>query len=56
MYYIIDSNGNTFGNPKGYNRYSIAQGICTRYRFKLWDIYDNKKDKTSNLIYEIVFR
>ena len=55
-YYIIDSNGELFGNRKGYYRHSDALGAATRGRFKLWNIYDNRIDKSSNLIYEIVFR
>lgn len=53
MYFIFDANGVLFGNPKGYAKHSIAQRICTRYRYKLWDIYDNRTQKDSNLIYEI---
>lgn len=53
MYFIFDANEVLFGNPKGYAKYSSAQGICTRYRRKLWQIYDERQDKQSNLIYKI---
>ena len=39
MYFIFDANGKPFGNPKGYAKHSSAEGICTRYRHKLWRIY-----------------
>ena len=52
-YYIYDANGILFGSPKGYDRYCTAQGICTRYRHKLWAIYDNKPVKTTNLMWSI---
>lgn len=55
MYFIFDANGVLFGNPKGYAKYSSAQGICTRYRHKLWRIYDERYDKEWNLIYKIRF-
>lgn len=53
MFYIFDANGLPFGNPKGYAKYSSAQGICTRYRRKLWEIYDNRKHKESNEVWSI---
>lgn len=55
MYYIFDANGVLFGNFKGYKKHSIAEGICTRYRHKLWQIYDERYDKQSNMIYKIKF-
>lgn len=53
MYFIFDANGILFGNPKGYAKHSSAQSICTRYRHKLWQIYDDRLHTESNLIYEI---
>lgn len=53
MYFIFDANGVLFGNPKGYAKHSSAQSICTRYRHRLWEIYDERQDKQSNLIYKI---
>ena len=58
MYYIFDANGSPFGNPRGYAKHSSAQSICTRYRGKLWQIYDDgflKRLDHSNLIYAIKF-
>lgn len=55
MYFIFDANGVLFGNFKGYKKHSIAEGICTRYRHKLWQIYDERYDKQSNMIYKIKF-
>lgn len=54
MYFIFDANGMPFGNLKGYAKHSSAQSICTRYRGKLWRIYDERLDKQSNLIYKIL--
>ena len=51
-YYIFDANGQLFGNPKGYDKHSSAIGIATRFRHKLWTIYDNRENKASNTIYE----
>lgn len=53
MYFIFDANGLPFGNLKGYKKHAVAEGICTRYRHKLWRIYDEREDKRSNLIYKI---
>jgi hypothetical protein len=52
-WYITDANGNLFGNLEGYLRYQDAQRICTRKRYQLWAIYDNRSNTKSNLIYEI---
>jgi len=57
MYFIFDADGNPFGNPKGYAKHPKALGICTRYRGKLWQIYDEgflKRLDHSNLIYKIL--
>ena len=51
-YYIYDANNTIFGNPKGYDKHSSAIGIATRYRHKLWAIYDARDNKASNVIYE----
>ena len=51
-YYIYDANNTIFGNPKGYDKHSSAIGIATRFRHKLWAIYDNRENKASNTIYE----
>lgn len=55
MFYIYDANNNVFGNPKGYKTPAIARRIATRYRHKLWGIYDGRKliHSNSNLIYDI---
>lgn len=53
MYFIFDANGNLFGNDKGYKRCQDAQRICTRYRHKLWSIYDNRQRTESNEIWNI---
>ena len=53
MYFIFDADGKPFGNLKGYAKHSSAQSICTRYRGKLWQIYDERQHKESNLIYQI---
>lgn len=57
MFYIYDANNVIFGNPKGYKSHAIAQRIATRYRHKLWGIYDRRELKfsSSNLIYAIRF-
>lgn len=57
MFYIYDANNEIFGNPKGYKTHAIAQRIATRYRNKLWGIYDRREVKfsSSNLIYAIRF-
>lgn len=57
MFYIFDANDNVFGNPKGYKTHAIAQRIATRYRHKLWGIYDKREliYSKSNLIYAIRF-
>ena len=52
-YYIYDSNGKPFGNIKGYNKFSSAKGICTRYSTALWNTYDAKTVRDSKLIWEI---
>lgn len=52
-FYIFDANGAIFGNAKGYTRHEDAMRICTRYRYKLWGIYDNRLDLTDNTIYNI---
>ena len=52
-WYILDANGKIFGNPKGYKRHQDAERICTRKRYELWSIYDNRTRTESNLIYEI---
>ena len=52
-FYIFDANGVISGNAKGYARHSIALRICTRFRHKLWGIYDNRQDLTDNTIYNI---
>ena len=49
-YYIYDSNGKPFGNIKGYNTFSSAKGICTRYCAALWEIYDTKTVRDNNLL------
>lgn len=59
MYFIFDADGKPFGNPKGYAKHSSAQGICTRYRHKLWRIYETRRLRLglrteSNLTYEIL--
>lgn len=56
MYYIYDANNEVFGNPAGYKTYAIAQRIATRFRHKLWGIYDRRELKfsNSNLTYKIV--
>lgn len=55
MFYIYDANNNVFGNPKGYKTHAIAQRIATRYRHKLWGIYDRREliHSNSSLIYAI---
>ena len=57
MFYIYDANNVIFGNPMGYKSHAIAQRIATRYRHKLWGIYDRRELKFSgsNLIYAIRF-
>ena len=57
MFYIYDANNVVFGNSKGYKSHSIAQRIATRYRHKLWGIYDRREliYSKSNLIYAIRF-
>lgn len=52
-FYIFDANGAIFGNAKGYARHVDALRICTRYRHKLWTIYDNRQDQADNTIYNI---
>ena len=52
-FYIFDANGVIFANAKGYARHSDALRICTRYRHKLWMIYDNRQNKADNTIYNI---
>ena len=57
MFYIYDANNEIFGNVNGYKTHSIAQRIATRYRHKLWGIYDRRELKfsNSNLIYKIEY-
>ena len=57
MFYIYDANNVIFGNPQGYKSHAIAQRAATRYRYKLWGIYDKRELKfsSSNLIYAIRF-
>ena len=55
MYYIYDANNELFGNPAGYSTYAIAWRIATRYRSKLWCIYDRRANKSSNVIYNIEY-
>ena len=52
-FYIFDANGVIFANAKGYARHRDALGICTRYRHKLWEIYDARQNKADNTIYNI---
>lgn len=51
-YFIYDANFERFGNPKGYKKHASALGIATRKRSELWQIYDNRKYKTSNTVFE----
>lgn len=55
MFYIYDANGDVFGNTAGYKTHATAQRIATRYRYKLWGIYDRREliHSNSNLIYAI---
>jgi len=61
-YYIYDCNNQIFGNPAGYLRYQDAQGICTRYRYKLWSRYDyvlyslDPKNKAHMHVWNIVLK
>lgn len=57
MFFIYDANNEIFGNPKGYKTHAIAQRIATRYRHKLWGIYDTREliYSKSNRIYSIEF-
>ena len=56
MFFIYDANGELFGNPNGYKLHKSALAICTRYRHKLWAIYDTRSDTESNMIYQIKLR
>jgi len=53
MFFIYDANGQLFGNPKGYKLHKSALSICTRYRHKLWTIYDTRSNTDSNVLYHI---
>ena len=53
MFLIYDANGQLFGNPKGYKLHKSALAICTRYRHKLWAIYDIRLDTDSNILFQI---
>lgn len=55
MYYIYDANNELFGNPAGYSTYAIAWRIASRYRHKLWAIYDRRVNKSSSMIYNIEY-
>lgn len=57
-YFIYDAAGQLFGNPNGYRKHSSAQMICTRYRHKLWAIYDewHTKHPKDTLTFEIKFK
>lgn len=55
MYFIIDANGSIFGNINGYRTYGAAQGQCTKQRYRLWAIFDKRKNKESNEIWRIDF-
>lgn len=57
MYYIYDANNEIFGNPAGYKTCADARRIATRFRHKLWSIYDKRELKfsNSNLIYKIEY-
>lgn len=56
MFYIFDANGVIFGRVEGYKTHADAQRIATRFRHKLWGIYDRRELKfsSSNLIYKII--
>ena len=53
MFFIYDANDQLFGNPNGYKLHKSALGICTRYRHKLWSIYDTRSNTDSNVLYRI---
>ena len=53
MYFIYDANGELFGNSKGYKRHQDAHRICTRKRWELWNIYNNRQRTESNEIWNI---
>lgn len=53
MFFIYDANDAVFGNPNGYKTHSIAAMITTRYRYKLWEIYETRKDETKNVLFSI---
>ena len=56
MFYIYDANNEIFGNPSGYKTHADAQRIATRFRHKLWSIYDKRELKfyRSDISYKIV--
>jgi hypothetical protein len=54
-YIIYDANNSIVGKPTGYAKYSTAQAVATRMRYKLWATYDAyyAGGGTSRVIYRI---
>jgi len=52
---LYDANDCIVGKPTGYAKFSTAQGVATRMRYKLWSIYDDYKAQggTSSTIWRI---
>ena len=50
MHSLFDANGDLIGTYKTHRGAMMA--VCKR-KHKLWEIFDNRKDKESNLVWSI---
>lgn len=58
-YFIFDCNDNIVGNKNGYRTFkganTQANSRHTKLYHKIWDIFDNRKNKSDNMVNSIKF-